>query len=48
MAGLREVVATTEETVVNDVATGMGYPLKKEQKSIVFKTKLTLLHLDKP
>ena len=35
MAELKEAVTTREETVVNDVATGMGYTLKKEQKAIV-------------
>ena len=37
MAELREAVATREETVVNDVATGMGYALKKDQKAIVLR-----------
>ena len=37
MAELREAVATTKETVVNDVATRMGYTLKKEQKAIVLR-----------
>ena len=36
MAELREAV-TTIETVVNDVTTGMGYTLKKEQKAIVLR-----------
>ena len=37
MAELREVVSTREETVVNDVATGMGYALKIDQKAIVLR-----------
>ena len=32
MAELRDAVVTIE-TVVNDVTTGMGYTLKKEQKA---------------
>ena len=39
MAELREAVETREETVVDDVATRMGYTLKKERKAIIFKVR---------